>query len=78
MTIRFIFICVPLLVFVMVVSWLIAITLEHYSGHHNWSMLAHSAIVRNRKPLSKTRMKITDEYRHIFTFIQVQLLIQTT
>ena len=65
---------------VLMISWLIAMTLEHYAGHHRWSMLGSSLAKREQMYLaSKQRnssgLKISDEFSNIFTFVQVGYLL---
>ena len=74
--VRYMFVCIPILVLVLMTSWLIALTLEHFSGHHNLSLLSGSMTERQKRfSLRKERidngMQMTDKYRNVFTFVQV-------
>ena len=76
MIIRYIFVCIPILVLVLMTSWLIALTLEHFSGHHNLSILSGSMAERQKMFTSSREkinngMQMTDNYRNVFTFVQV-------
>ena len=65
----------PILIFILIVSWIIAISLEHFSGHHNLPTVSN--IWTKRKNVWRQHLKndnslqMTDEYKNVFTFIQV-------
>ena len=64
------FFCVTFIAFVLLVSWLLSMTLEHFSGHHNIFYPGKKDMIPSKHILEDSE-QIRDKFENVFTFVQV-------